>query len=344
MTGIRVEGWLRADRKTWADAWARSDSATFFHSPMWPELWSALSATAEPECLSIGFSDGARAYLVGLVRPSYRRTVRWRQSSAAGTYGGWFSDLPLSGGHGVLLSDFLTRHWHDFDWRINPFDSSQQPLPAERFDVAPDVTYVVDLRRPFAEVVRRWSKGHRSAAQKGSRSGVVVSQAATLDEWCAYFDLYQASLSRWGDSATSNYPWSLFESLHDLGRQSGSGVALWLAYIEGQPVAGALCFSSSSHVSYWHGAANPQYFPSRAVHKLLHDAMYHYVQLGYSWFDMNPSGGHDGVAKFKRGFGATALDCPIIRATSLRRRILHALTRNVLGLGAAKVSKGGDTR
>jgi lipid II:glycine glycyltransferase (peptidoglycan interpeptide bridge formation enzyme) len=38
----------------------------------------------------------------------------------------------------------------------------------------------------------------------------------------------------------------------------------------------------------------------------------HAVEHGYRWFDFNPSGGHEGVQKFKARFGTVPLSCPMI--------------------------------
>jgi hypothetical protein len=44
-------------------------------------------------------------------------------------------------------------------------------------------------------------------------------------------------------------------------------------------------------------------------------------EAGARWFDMNPCGGLEGVAHFKRGFGATALAFPLVRRRSWRARM-----------------------
>ena len=54
----------------------------------------------------------------------------------------------------------------------------------------------------------------------------------------------------------------------------------------------------------------------KAVKLILHQAMRDACEKGYRWFDFNPSGGHQGVARFKSYFGAQPLSCPVIRRSS----------------------------
>ena len=54
------------------------------------------------------------------------------------------------------------------------------------------------------------------------------------------------------------------------------------------------------------------YFHLRPVNLLMCEIIKHSCDRGYSWFDFNPSGGHEGVTAFKKSFGAEALPCPVV--------------------------------
>ena len=56
--------------------------------------------------------DGERALLPMSVRRGARGLVRSYHSSAAGTYGGWLTERPLSDEHADTLSNYLA---HGFD-------------------------------------------------------------------------------------------------------------------------------------------------------------------------------------------------------------------------------------
>lgn len=85
--------------------------------------------------------------------------------------------------------------------------------------------------------------------------------------------------------------------------------------------AGALGFYAKSHVVYWRGAAYSDYFELRPVNLLMYEAIKHACENGYSWFDFNPSGGHEGVKAFKKSFGPTALRADIVSISSMSYRL-----------------------
>ena len=48
---------------------------------------------------------------------------------------------------------------------------------------------------------------------------------------------------------------------------------------------------------------------------------------GYAWYDMNPSGGHEGVEEFGRRWGTIELPCPYVATEPLAARAVGALAR-----------------
>jgi lipid II:glycine glycyltransferase (peptidoglycan interpeptide bridge formation enzyme) len=94
-----------------------------------------------------------------------------------------------------------------------------------------------------------------------------------------------------------------------------------LAKYEDRSIAGALCFYTKNHVVYWHGAAYSDYFELRPVNLLMYEAIKDACENGYSWFDFNPSGGHEGVKAFKKSFGPTALRSDVVNIYSMPYRL-----------------------
>lgn len=87
---------------------------------------------------------------------------------------------------------------------------------------------------------------------------------------------------------------------------------MWLAELDGQIVAGAWCFYWNRHVVYWHGAALTAIRSVGATDALIDHVIQDACEHGYEIFDFNPSGGHAGVAAFKRHFGASELPTRIV--------------------------------
>ena len=122
-----------------------------------------------------------------------------------------------------------------------------------------------------------------------------MRRANSRDDWRAYFSVFEDSVRRWGERAFAAYDWRLFEELF---RRHSPDVKLWLATVNREVVAGALCLYARRHVVYWHGAALEEHFPKRPVHLLLSDVIEDACERGYRWFDFNPSGPLEGVRAF----------------------------------------------
>lgn len=297
---VRIAELREAGPEEWDALWGACAHATFFHSRAWAEAFAAsMPGSARPDARIARFDDGLEALLPVSLRSG--TTL----ASPAGCYGGWVSRDRLGAEHADALVPVLLGLHPGIRWRIHPYD----PLQAARVPdgARPDTTHAVRLDEDFDRVLRRWRKGHRAAARQARREGVEVRLAKSEGDWRAYFDVYEGSLRRWGERATSRYPWQLFRALSRDG-----GVRLWIAEREGRLLAGALCLHARSHVVYWHGAARADAFPLRPVHLLVRTAMQEAQQQGCAWFDFNPSGGQPGVAAFKRHFGAEEIACPVV--------------------------------
>lgn len=283
-----------------------------------------------PAARWVEFSDGRVALLPLSEQVSAMGLVRTVVSSPGGTMGGWLARDPLTTRQAELLRDLLTRHT-DLRWRINAFDPAQAELGPSQ--AAPQTTRALPLCEDFDAVFRRASKGHRSAVKQAEREGVSLRLAVDEKDWREYFEVYRASIERWGERASSNYGWSLFAGLS---RQPGDDVKLWIAEADGQLVAGAICLYAPRHVAYWHGAARSEFFSRRPVQPLIFQAIRHACETGREWFDFNPSGGNQGVDDFKRHFGTLELAAPVLKTASRRAHWLARIKGAPLaGVGTA---------
>jgi lipid II:glycine glycyltransferase (peptidoglycan interpeptide bridge formation enzyme) len=165
-------------------------------------------------------------------------------------------------------------------------------------------THAVDLTIGPGCLWTNLSDANRRAIRKAERSGLEVAVANAIDDYRSYYECYQDSLRRWGDRATSHYP---LELLLNMAEAAGDKAKLWLARHEGRVVSGSLVLYHGQHAVYWHGASREESLhmrPSNLVHwQAIRDAH----ARGFRWFDFNPSGGHDGVARYKTTFGPTVM-------------------------------------
>lgn len=309
--GLKILDVRHATDNEWDTIWKNCDYATYFHSREWAAIWQKYSkGKINPAAMLITFSDGALALLPISYRKTLKGFIKQYVSSPAGTFGGWLSLDKLSENHEKLLCAYMIDNHRNLLWRLNPYD----PIIVSIFvDITEyDETQVLQLECGFSAIYEDWLKERDSVvrkARKAQRVGVKIREAVSLQDWKDYYDVYEDSLKRWGEQASSSYGWSLFQYMYDF---SSSNIRLWLATYQDRVISGALCFYSKKHVTYWHGAARSNYFNVRPVNLLMYEIIRHACEHGYQWFDFNPSGGHEGVKNFKSSFGAKKFACPII--------------------------------
>lgn len=270
--------------------------------------------------MTFSFADGATAIFPFLSR-RVSRTSHLMCSGPAGVYGGWVAKTSLQPDQQRQIVDYLIARYPSLVWRFNPYAGLQLD---PRWRLRPDHTSVLDLELGFESVSKKWSENHRRSVNKARNHGVEVRRASSIADWQRYFCCYQDSLHRWGDKASSRYRWELFSAIARLSEQS---VSLWLAEKERHLQAGAICFSYNRHTVYWHGAAYKEAFPYRLVHLLMQEIIRNACNRDDKWFDFNPSGGHEGVERFKKGFGVQPLNAPLLdtRRLTMRQRILFGI-------------------
>ena len=327
MSGLRVVSERGALAHEWDAMWSACPHATYFHSREWSELWATYTdGDMRPAARLVTFSDGATVIL-SLTRQRLRRGLRSRWLSApAGTFGGWLSDgdgIPLSREHALALHALMTRGG-ELWWRLNPYD----PLAAELASLADeyDDTHVLELTHGVDSTCERGAHGHLTSVRKAVRAGVVARKATSLDDWRAYYAVYEDSLRRWGDNASSSYGWPLFKAMFERGSRH---IDLWLAELDDVVIGGGICLSAGRHVAYWHAASLSSHFSFRPANLLVDAMVNDACAREMTWFDFNPSGGHEGVRIFKERCGATPIPSPIF----CRRHANHRWTGLLPGLG-----------
>ena len=309
-----------ATNDEWDHLWLNCSYSTYFHSRVWAEVWKEYSSQAiKPDPRMVIFNDGKKALLPLSFRSALKGFIKFHLSSPAGTYGGWISSEELKREHAILLAEYLMQNIKNLSWRINPFQPNISDL--ELLVAKEEKTQALNLESGFESLWVRWKQGKESLIrniQKAKKHGVVIRASTAIEEWRQYYDIYQDSLRRWGKSASSHYDWELFNILH---QKKSPYVKLWLAWHKERIVAGVLCLYATRHVVYWHGAALEAFFKLRPVNLLLAEAIKHSCEKLYTWFDFNPSGGHEGVWRFKKSYSPLELESPMVLKSSLWYRL-----------------------
>lgn len=292
-----------ARRHEWLAVAKAAANATFFHTPYWHDLATETWPAYRDRSLVVRLDSGQDALLPLLVTGTrVRGLLRRSLSSFAGCYGGPLSDSPLRAeDHLQLQRCVLTARTGTLSIVGNALSPSTAWLPV--FKVRPMSTHLLDMDGDFHALLRNFSKGHRAAYTKGLRLGLKARRAASERDVDAYYSLYEASLSRWGERATSRYPRALFGAIFRLSQRQPKLCSIWLVGRDGQDLAGGVMFYWNTHAVYWHGAMDEKFISESPANTLVGEMIRDACERGFRVFDFNPSGGHEQVAAFKRRFG-----------------------------------------
>jgi hypothetical protein len=267
----------------------------------------------------VDLPDG-RAAVIGVTEERRPGGRVLRHLSPAGTYGGWVSASPLSPADERLLARAILRRGSVL-WRQAPFASRihltpQTGRPEEGF------TQVIPLVDGAAAARRRWREKARGRVNKAVKAGVRIREATSEQDWAAYYELYRRTLTRWANPSSVYGP-RMFELLHGVGP---GGARLWLAEAEERLLAGALVLHTGRYATGWHQAATRE-GPAGAANLLHWEIIGCLAAEGFSAYDLNPSGGHEGSADFKARMGAVRQPAPFVVRLSGVQRTVGAVRR-----------------
>lgn len=287
----------------WWDIIHNCNYATFFHTPIWTKL--ALRTFPDYKDATIFKKLGNKVRIIFPIVEvnSIGGNFRDQTSTFAGCYGDIIADGPVNHTEKVNIYDeILSSKTGRLRIIGNPFAESINHIKGYQKNI--NSTHILELTSDFKSVFTNFSKGHRSSYKRGQRMGVTIRLADCIEDYKAYFMAYEDSLKRWGNKATSIYPWNLFETCFYLSQVYSQNIKLWIAEIDRKLIGGALVFYWGQYVVWWHGAAYADYFEYYPNNVLQTNILKDAVQNGYRFYDFNPSGGHIGVEKFKSRFGA----------------------------------------
>ena len=307
----------------WDRVCAAAPECTFFHTRPWVEAFVRTYPSLRIATRAFALANGTTAVFPLVSRSSGAGGLFLEcESMIPGVYGGIVADGALSPRELERMFEALVG-WRVMDLTVtgNPYATWRLP---DRFQTSAIETHAVDLAAGTDGLWTNLSEANRRAVRKAERSRIEVSVSAATDDYRSYYACYHDSLRRWGDRATSQYPFELLLNIRD---HAGDRAKLWLAKLEGRVVSGSLVLYHGQHAVYWHGASLEEFLhlrPSNLVHwEAIRDAQ----ARGFRWFDFNPSGGHEGVARYKATFGPTVLRFE--RGAHVSNRALVACYRRV---------------
>mgnify|MGYP000916899180 CR=1 FL=1 len=288
-------------RDIWDSIVRNTRHATFFHSPAWITILEKTYPGYRNNTRAFIFENGSRAILPLMVERG--RGVIFKKakhkSMPLGVYGGIISAAQLSADERQAIFRHLTASdIHDLKLVAAPLDNQEYPAHFKR---TPLLTHLLSLEGGFERIRGGFSRGQKSNINQARKKGVTVRVGGTEEDYRRYFHIYQDTLKRWGAQAGARYPWGLFRNLCEA---RSPDIKLWLAEKEGKAIAGVIALYCNATALYWHGCSLQGYFdhyPNNLLHaEIIRDA----CERGYARYDLSPSGGYEGVIRFKDSFSA----------------------------------------
>ena len=284
----------KATDKEWDEIVQNNNSATFFHTRVWYEI-IARNFGFNVETKLLEFARGVRVLLPLASSKIFKGLAQRYISSPLGTYGGFLSD---SG----LLEEEKEVHYKclfsikNLVLRENPYNELISDFKGYTKE---DFTQVIDLERPNNVLIAGMNK--EQVPRKVRQAERCQLQLRKIGEECIgnYYEIYKNCRQRWG-GATNNYALAFFKDLCGVKNCDFWGVFT----ADNELICGGLFLKNNRHVVSWLSIAATRALAMKPYEYLYFNLIFHYKEQGYKWFDFNPSGGHEGVVKFKAGFGA----------------------------------------
>ena len=305
-----------APRDAWRDVLARDPFALETQSPEWTDAM----------CRSRGYVDASRLYEFDdgrrVVVPLLRRTVGGVVALEAsnplhcGVGGVVAADGARVGEIAAVLADLnrrpaLTRSYWPHPLQADTWARAWSQAGPSRGTVVARRAHAVDLDGGMDAVAQRFGKLTRRGVRHARRSGVVVecgTGGRLVDE---FFDLMELATARWARMQHeprrlalrrlhAREPRSKFRTM---GRHLGDRMQVWLARVDGRPVATTLVLRGAN--AYYLRGAMDEEMRSYRANDLLHvTTLEDACAAGCRYYYLGDSGWSESLAAFKERFGA----------------------------------------
>jgi GNAT acetyltransferase-like protein len=304
-------------RPAWEDLVGQDQSIALSKTPQWADCICSSDHFSDATLLFRG-EDGRRLILPRLRNPSFPGLFaspprHWNLGADAS---GFLSEGgPASPRETSALIREIRRH-SGLRTRIVVGEDDARAWAS----AAPSMVYsiarsaqVLDLRGGFSTVwSKRFTSKARSNSRKAERRGVVVESDSTGRLIPVFDVLYRSSVDRWAQER--GYPLTLMRWLAQrqhpqrkfatVARRLGAGCTVWIAWRQGEPIAGIINLTRGPRATYWRGAMDKERSRGTGANELLHRCAIEVACAGERQsYDFGLSQTAD-LKRFKGTFGA----------------------------------------
>jgi hypothetical protein len=305
-----------APRAVWNEILASDSTALVEHGPAWIDTMRAAG----------GFTDASRLYELRdgrrFVIPLVQRRRLGPRAPMSGFPNGWgiggvVGDALDPTAVSAIVADLVELPAVSIRIRPNPLQAEHWAQADTAAMLAlPRRCHVVDLAGTADDVWMRFRKGARRSVKKATDMGVDVKTFVGGEMLDVYYrDLYMTSVERWAQKSTEPARVAVMRAkrrdplsrLQTIGRSLGERFRLYLAYVDGEPVAGnvVLC-DPNTHAT--RAAMNEIGAQTHASYALDWAAIRDACARGSQWYQMGESGFNESLSAYKEKFGAVGVE------------------------------------
>lgn len=175
-------------------------------------------------------------------------------------------------------------------------------LKPSRRTLQPRATVIMDLEKTPDQLLDALHHKHRYNISLAERKGVTISESHDID---TFWRLLQHTAEH-DDFRTHDHLY--YRKLLN----TFPNAKLFMAYVGGTPIAGALVLEHAHTAYYLHGALDREHRSLMAPHLLHWTLINRYREAGFHWYDFwgVDSEKYPGVTRFKLGFGGQRVEYP----------------------------------
>lgn len=286
---------LEIDSADWQRFVAGREDANPFHHPAWSSLLADCYGY-RPFAVALVGADGIRRGLPLMEVRGLLGNRRWISLP----FTDHCSPLAQTDELGALASAIVQASAAENVAQLEIRSPLETPALTRR---AQAVVHRLPLDRDPEQVFAGFRSSVRRGIRKAEREGVEIREATSESDVAgAYYDLHLRTRKRQG---TPVQPRRFFRLLWRQLLEPGLGYGL-LAYVKGQPVAGAIFLDWNGTVIYKYGASNPRYQGLRPNNLLFWHAIRKASEQGRRTMDFGRTDfENEGLRAFKASWGAT---------------------------------------
>ena len=307
----------RISDSKWRDSAEKCSFCTVFQTPEWHKIWSKIYGNEwESNAYRVKFEDGAEVVIPVTEKKGFLDKVRL--SSPEGTYGGPIYDNEKVKYKNVVHAIRTIKG--NLNLRENPFDKNLTLENSYELFNSYDFTQAIKVNKNWGTLKSNLSQnGVVRRKKKAEEKGAHVKIGKFDNEFIKnYYSIYQKCRESWGKYASNNYSRSDFEIISEIEDK----IDVWYVLWEGNYICcGPIFKQEKKHAVSWLTLANPDHLDKNPYEIIYYEMIKHYNEEDFRYFDFNPSGGHDGVVKFKEKFDTEKMISRVLNKNSKVKKI-----------------------